>query len=137
MDKPMYNNDFAKLLLRFAIGGLLLLHGIDKVSHGTTFIEQVLGDKGWPEAIAYGVYLGEILAPLLILVGFMSRVGALLVAGTMVMTMVLVHSSDWYTLNQYGGLTTELNMLYLFGALTILFGGGGRYAIGRGEGRWS
>ncbi|MFT4648937.1 MAG: putative oxidoreductase [Glaciecola sp.] len=137
MEKPLLNSDLGKLLLRLAVGGLLLLHGIDKVSNGTTFIEQVLGDRGWPEAIAYGVYVGEILGPLLIISGFVSRLGAVLVAGTMVMTMVLAHPGDWYTLNQYGGLTTELNLLYLLGSLTIFFGGGGRFGIGKGQGRWS
>ncbi len=137
MDKPLFNQDLGKLLLRLAVGGLLLLHGIDKISGGTTWIEQTLGGRGWPEFLAYGVYLGEVLAPVLIIVGFWSRLGAVAVALTMVMTIVLAHSDDWLTLNNYGGLTTELNLLYLVGALTIFFGGGGRYALGQGLSRWS
>ncbi|MDF1838947.1 MAG: DoxX family protein [Planctomycetota bacterium] len=137
MEKPIYNNDFAKLLLRLAVGGLMLLHGIDKIQGGVEFIKGTLTAKGMPEFIAYGVYVGEILAPLLILAGFWSRLGGLLVAGTMVMTIVLAHSGDWYTLNQYGALATELNMLYMFGGLALFFGGGGRYALGGGSGRWS
>lgn len=137
MDKPLFNQDFGKLLLRLAVGGLLLLHGIDKIPDGTTWIGQTLGARGWPEFIAYGVYVGEVLAPVLIIVGFWSRLGAIVVALTMVMTILLAHPDDWYTLNDYGGLTTELNLLYMVGALAIFFGGGGRYAFGKGESRWS
>ncbi|MCP5023087.1 MAG: DoxX family protein [bacterium] len=137
MDKPFLNQDLGKLLLRLAVGGLLLLHGIEKVSKGTTWIEQTLGARGWPEFIAHGVYVGEVLAPVLIIVGFWSRLGALVVALTMVMTIVLAHPDNWYALNDYGGLTTELNLLYMLGALAIFFGGGGRYALGQGDSRWS
>ena len=138
MDKPICNNDLAKLLLRLAVGGLMLLHGLDKAHEGgLAFIERLLRDRGWPEFIAYGVYVGEILAPILILVGFWSRLGGLVLAVTMVMTIVLASPGDWYTLNMHGALMTELNMLYMVGGLAIFFGGGGRYALGTGLGRWS
>lgn len=137
MEKPILNDDLAKFLLRLAVGGLMLFHGIDKARHGITFIEGTLAAKGWPEFIAYGVYVGEILAPLLILAGFWSRLGGLFMALTMVLAIVLAHSGDWYTLNDYGALSTELPMLFLFGGLAIFFGGGGRYSLGGGAGRWS
>ena len=51
-----------KLLLRIMVGGMMLFHGIDKALHGITFIKGLVKNQGLPEMLAYGVYVGEILA---------------------------------------------------------------------------
>jgi putative oxidoreductase len=50
----------------------MLLHGIAKIGQ-TTFIEGMLADQGLPTIMAYGVYLTEIVAPILILIGLRTR----------------------------------------------------------------
>lgn len=129
------NPDFALLVLRLAVGGLMLLHGIAKIQNGMDEglrgIESLLAAKDLPTSLAIGVYAGEILAPLLLLVGWLVRPAALLVAFTMLMSIWLAHSDDWYTLTKHGGLATELNLLYFAGALALALSGGGRFALRR------
>lgn len=129
------NPDLALLVLRLAVGGLMLLHGIAKIQNGMDEglrgIESLLAAKDLPTSLAIGVYAGEILAPLLLLVGWLVRPAALLVAFTMLMSIWLAHSDDWYTLTKHGGLATELNLLYFAGALALALSGGGRFALRR------
>jgi putative oxidoreductase len=97
----------------------------------------MLADEGLPEWLAWGIYLGEIVAPILLLLGFLTRPAGFVVAVTMAMSMYLAFGMDSFGLNQYGGLATELNWLYLIGGLALCLTGGGRFSVGRGEGRWS
>ena len=87
-NKPL-TEDVAKLLLRLAVGGLMLFHGIQKIRFGVDFMFPLLEDRGLPTIMAYGSYLGEVLALLLILAGVLTRLASLAVAGTMVMAVYL------------------------------------------------
>ena len=127
--------DVALLLVRVSVGGLMLLHGIDKLRHGMTGIEELLASKGLPEAMAYGVYVGEVLAPLLLILGVFGRFAGLIVAFNMAMAIWLAHSGRLLA-EQGGGLEAEVPLLYLCGALAIFFAGSGRYSLRRGEPRW-
>src|SRR5215475_9039398 len=101
-----------KLLLRLSVGGLMLLHGIGKITHGIDMIGGAVKAHNWPEFIAYGVYVGEVLAPALVIVGFWTRLAAAIMAINMVVAVALVHTGDLGTLNQGGGWTLELQGLY-------------------------
>lgn len=124
----------AKLILRLTVGILMLLHGADKIINPGTleFIGQNLSDIGLSPLIAYAVYLGEVLAPLMIIFGYYARVGALLVVINMVFAILLIHSGQLLQLTSHGGWQLELQGLYLFGALAIMLLGSGRYAIRQG-----
>ena len=52
-------------------------------------------------------------------------------AGNMVFAIVLVHTGELFMLTQHGGWALELQGLYLFGALAILFLGSGSMALKR------
>ena len=45
--------DLGKLILRLAVGGLLLFHGISKVIHGVAWMHGPLGALHLPSFIAY------------------------------------------------------------------------------------
>lgn len=122
------NTNLGLLIIRFSVGALMLLHGIAKIGN-TTFIEGMLADKGLPAIMAYGVYLTEIIAPLLILIGFRTRLAAIAYVFGILFIVFLVHSQDILSLNKNGGWAIELLGLYLFGAVALLFTGGGKYAI--------
>lgn len=123
--------DLGLLALRLTIGGLILLHGVAKVVEPASlgFIQGLLSGAGLPGFIAYGVYLGEVIAPLLIIIGLFTRLSAVIVAVTMVIVILLVHAGDVFSLNQVGGSAIELQALYLFGALAIALLGSGRFAV--------
>lgn len=122
------NTDLGLLVLRLSVGLLMLLHGIAKLG-GTAFIKGMLAEAGLPSFIAYGVYLGEIVAPVLIVVGFRVRLAALVYIINVLVAMLLVHANDVFTLNQHGGWGVELLGLYLFGAVALFFTGAGKLAL--------
>tara|TARA_R110002124_G_scaffold285414_2_gene463950 strand:+ start:108 stop:506 length:399 start_codon:yes stop_codon:yes gene_type:complete len=122
------NTNLGLLLIRFSVGALMLLHGIAKIGH-TSFIEGMLADKGLPTALAYGVYITEIVAPLLILIGFRTRLAVVAYVFGILFIIFLVHSQEVFTLNKNGGWAIELLGLYLFGALALFFTGGGKYSV--------
>jgi hypothetical protein len=64
---PARSDDAGKLVLRLAVAGIILFHGLFKLTHGVEWIRQPLGDLGLPGILAYGAYLGEVVAPVLIL----------------------------------------------------------------------
>ena len=71
----MKNQNLGILILRLSIGVMMLLHGIAKVTNGVEAIKTMLAEKGLSafSFVAYGVYVGEILAPLLIIIGYRTR----------------------------------------------------------------
>jgi putative oxidoreductase len=79
--------------------------------------------------LAYGVYVGEILAPIMLIAGIYSRLGAVLVMANMLVAIGLVHMHDLFALTEHGGWRLELQGFYLFGALALVFLGSGRYAL--------
>ena len=125
------NTDLGILVLRLSIGGLMLLHGIYKLFNGIGMIEGQITDLGLPVIFAYGVYFGEVVAPLMIISGLATRVGAGILSINCLVAMFMVHSADILTLNPQGGWSLELLGLYLFGAIALVFTGGGKYALSR------
>ena len=121
--------DAGKLLLRLTVGILLLLHGIAKVIGGPAFIVALVEKLGMPGSFGYAVYLGEVVAPLALILGVWTRIAALVVALNMVVAIALVHMGELFSLNQGGGWALELQGLFLFGALAAALIGPGRYAL--------
>ncbi len=127
--KFLANDSLGKLILRVAVGGIVLLHGISKLRNGVGFIEGVATQHGLPSFIAYGAYLGEVLGPVLLIAGFYARIGALLIAGNMVFAIALVHMGQLGQLNDQGGWAIELQALMLFGAIASMLLGPGKPAV--------
>jgi putative oxidoreductase len=123
------SHDTGKLILRLAVGGLVLLHGIAKLAPGgLTGIEGMLRSAGLPPALAYGAWLGEIAGPLLLIVGWQTRVGAALVAINMLFALWLAHAGDLLRMNEHGGWAIELQAMYLFAAIAVGLLGAGRFS---------
>ena len=122
-------DDAGKLVLRVAIGLLVLLHGIFKITHGVGFIGGMLDKAGLPGFLAYGVYIGEVVAPLMMMLGVGARAGAAIVVVNMLVALGLVHMGDLFVITKQGGWALELQGLYLFGALAVALLGAGRYSV--------
>lgn len=130
-------DDAGKLVLRLAVGALMLLHGIHKLLHGVDGIAGMLGGMGLPTVLAYGVYLGEVVGPLLVILGLYTRLGALLMLGNMLVALALAHRAELFSLGSMGGWAIETQGLFLFGALAVLLLGAGRFSIGGSNGRYN
>ncbi len=118
--------DLGLLIFRVALGVMMLLHGIHKIFHGISGIKSLTVANGFPEFLAYGVYLGEVVAPILIILGYRTRVFGAILAGNCVFAWYMAHRSQLFVLNAQGGWQIELLGLYFFGALLLVFTGGGK-----------
>jgi putative oxidoreductase len=131
------SEDTGKLILRVSLGVMILLHGIAKVMGGVDGIVGMVGKAGLPGAFGYLVYVGEVLAPLLLIVGLWARLAALVVAINMVVAVVLVHMGELFTLTKQGGWALELQGMFLFTAIAIALLGAGRFSVGGARGRFN
>ncbi len=125
----MTREDLAKLLLRLAVAGLMILHGIHKLQTGVAGIAAQVAAHGLPHFVTYGVYVGELLAPLAVLLGFFTRPAAAAIAINIGVAVWLSHVPELSHLGKGGGYALELQSLFLVGALAIALLGSGRYAV--------
>lgn len=121
--------DAGKLIMRVTLGVLILLHGISKLTGGVAGISGMLQGIGLPGFIAWGVYIGEVLAPILLIVGFYARIGAALIVVNMIFAILLAHRPDILMLTPQGGWKLELQGMFLFTALSLALMGPGRWSI--------
>lgn len=129
------SEDTGKLILRLALGILILLHGISKLGKGVDGIAGMLTAHGVPGVVAYLVFVGEIVAPVLLIMGLFTRAAAWIVVINMLFAFWLVHRPDLFMMGSTGGWKLELQGMYLFGALALAFLGAGRFSVGGGNGR--
>lgn len=122
-------NDGGKLVLRLALGVLLLLHGIAKLQKGIGPIIGMVEGAGLPGFVAWGVYAGEVLAPLLVIAGWYARTGALVIVVNMLFAIALAHADDLFARSPFGGWALELQGMFLFTALAVALLGPGRYGV--------
>lgn len=123
------SENIGKLVLRLMLGGMMLFHGIDKALHGITFIKGLLKFQGIPEVLAYGVYMGEILAPLFLILGWKSRFWAGVMVLNMAVAVYLTKMGSLLSLGAHGAWAVEVPMFYMLSALAIVLLGSGKYAI--------
>jgi putative oxidoreductase len=131
------NDDTGKLVLRVALALLLLFHGVAKLTGGVGFVSTMLANAGLPGFLAYGVYVGEVIAPLMILFGVFTRAAAVVVVINMIVAVALVHMGELFKLSATGGWALELQGMFLFAAAAVALLGAGRFSIGGTMGRFN
>ena len=127
--ESILNEDIGKLILRVSIAGLMLFHGVFKLFNGIDGIKGLVTQSGLPEFLAYGVYFGEIVFPILIIIGLYTRISSIFFALTMVFAIFLAHSNEIFVLGKTGGPVIELALIYLLTSISIMFIGAGKYSL--------
>jgi putative oxidoreductase len=120
------STDLALLLLRLWLGGSLLwLHGLGKIPR--LMAEDVrfasVAGLGPTASLALAV-VGEVVAPVLLILGLGARWAALLSAATMLGAFVVGHG-----LALSGERSGELPFIFLAGFLALLIAGPGRFSV--------
>lgn len=115
--------DLGLLLLRIGFAGMMLTHGIPKINllfeSPIKFADPIgLGET----ASLILTLIGEVVAPIFILIGFKTKLAAIPAAITMCVAAFVVHAADPLKVK-------EMAILYLIGFLVIFFTGAGKYAI--------
>ncbi len=132
MKIPFQSDALGKLILRLTLGSFILFHGIAKVMNPVRTLDSMserLVAAGLPSYVAFGVFVGEVLAPILIILGIYSRIGGLLVVINMIFAVLLAHTAQLFLLTKTGGWALELQGFYLFTGLALFFLGSGKLAL--------
>lgn len=127
-------HDLGKLILRLGLGVLILLHGIAKIQGGLGGVEGMLTARGLPVELALGAYVGEVLAPALIIIGIFTRLGGALIAINMLFAVGLAHMGQITALTPQGGWALELQGMFFIAALAVILLGAGRFSLGGAHG---
>ncbi|WP_040280889.1 DoxX family protein [Psychroserpens damuponensis] len=116
--------DLALLILRLGFGGFMLTHGIPKISKLSNAAEfpDPLGIGGLPSLIL--CLIGEVLAPILIIVGFKTKWAAIPAAVTMLVAAFVIHAKDDLA-------TKEHALLFCLAFVVIFLAGPGKLSIDR------
>jgi putative oxidoreductase len=99
----------------------MIFHGWAKVTGGVSGIEGMLVAKGLPGFIAYGVYIGELVAPLFLLIGLWVVPAALVIAINLAVAVALAHSTHFLDITATGGWRLELQAFFFMTALVVAF----------------
>lgn len=123
------NMDAGVLTWRLTLGVLMLMHGLHKLVNGVSYIEGLFTELGLPAFFAQSVHVGEVIAPLMLIFGFRTKIAAILFSFTMLVAVILSHSGHLFEIGKSGAWAVETNALFLFGAVGLIFTGAGKYAL--------
>ena len=139
----LWNDDLGKLILRVNLGFLMLFHGGETIMRTNTILattDPVPDFIIWPLAL-----IGEIIAPLFIMFGAFTRIGAFFIAGFMVCALLLRHTfgerNHWLDTVRpmaegAGAYGLEAQLFFLCSAVAVMLMGAGAYSLKIG-GKWN
>ena len=117
------NQNIALLILRIGFGVMMLTHGVPKL------LNMVAGDFSFADPIGIGetpslilAVLSEVVFPILVIIGFKTRLSAIPVIITMAVAAFIIHGADALE-------TKEKAILYLVGFIAIALLGAGKYSV--------
>lgn len=117
------------LLLRVSIAFTMLIYGISKLTFGIDYIKDLVSQYGLPTFISYGVFIGEIIAPILIIIGFRTKLAGLVFAVNCFVAILMDRLPDVLSLNEHGGWAIGLIFIYMMFGIALFFTGAGMYAL--------
>jgi putative oxidoreductase len=129
------NSDVGLLIVRVALGGIIFFHGFHKLMHGTDDQFQILASNGIPGVFIYFVYVSEVLAPVLIVLGVFTRISCL----TIIVTMIVVFYALPFPigLDAHGAMNIESQLYFLLLPIALFFTGPGSYTVKKNNsGNW-
>lgn len=116
---------FALLILRLAMGGLLIPHGFDKLQNfarkSSTFPDPI--SIGSTMSMALTIF-SEFFCALFVLMGFLTRLSCIPVIIGMSVAVFIIHQGKVFS-------EGETAALFLFGYVAILFAGPGKFSVDR------
>ncbi len=117
--------DFGLLLMRVGFSVGLMTHGYGK------FLKVIQGNFEFGDPIGIGptfslilAALGEFIAPILIILGWKTRLATLFPTITMLVAFIIAHDGDPFS-------KKEKAFVYLIAFLTLYFTGPGKYSLGK------
>jgi putative oxidoreductase len=117
-------NDIGLLILRIAMGALLLLHGIGKITRLSSFPDIHFADPvGLGPAVSLILTIvAEVLCAFLVIVGYKTKFATIPLMILFFVITFVVHIHDPWA-------KQEIALLYLSGFASLYFLGSGRFSI--------
>ena len=131
-------DDIAKALVRITVGALILLHTW-AVINGEQAIRDTLMRWGLPVGLAWTAVIFEGIAPIMVILGVYSRIGAWMMTFWMAMAFLLAHidTGHIFQLAESGvGWRVEGPFFFLALSLAVALQGAGRFGLNIG-GKWN
>jgi len=134
------DHNTAPLIARWILALVILPHGLQKTLgwFGGYGLEGTLGffteGLGIPFVVALAVIAIEVLGPVALAAGFLTRAAALSIAGVMVGAVVTVHAQNGFFMNWSGdqaGQGFEYHLLVIGLATILVLRGGGAFSVDR------
>ena len=123
---------------RLGLGAVMFAHASQKVLgwFGGYGFEGTVGafSKMMPTWLAVAVIVVELVSSIALILGFLTRLGAIGITAVMVGAIALVHAPNGFFMNWYGlqrGEGFEYHLLAIALAIVLLVMGGGRASIDR------
>lgn len=123
------------LLLRISIAFTMLIYGISKLNFGIEYINGLLAQYSLPTFLGYGVYVGELIAPIFIILGFRTKLAGLVFAINCFVAILMDRLPEVLSLNEHGGWAIGLIFIYMMFGVAMIFMGAGKYALSRNN-KW-
>lgn len=123
--KSSLKNDIGLALLRILPSAIMLTHGVPKLQkllNGNFEFADPIGIGATPSLFL--TVIGEVICPVLLIVGFKTRIAAIPAAITMLVAAFVYHAPDKFSVKEHA-------ILYLIFFVVIFLLGPGKYSIDR------
>ena len=132
-------DDVALTILRVVLGVVFLAHGSQKMlglfgGYGFHATMGFFTHMGMPAAVAFLIICTEFFGGLGLVVGLLTRIAALGIAGLMIGAIFMVHLPNGFFMNWAGsqkGEGIEYHLLVLAMSAALLLRGGGAFSVDR------
>lgn len=126
------DSDIGLLIIRIGLGGIIFFHGFHKLMHGLEDQIQILASHGFPGWLMLFVYVSEVLAPVLIVLGVLTRLSSVSIIITMIVVFVVLPFP--IGLDEHGAMNIESQLYFLLLPCALFFTGPGRYRVWKNPG---
>ena len=122
-----FSRGLGLLVLRLAVGGMMLTHGWPKMQRLLATPDKFLDPIGLgPEVTLTLAVFSEVVCAVLIMLGAATRLAAMPLLITMLVAAFVTHADDPFN-------KMELALLYGAGSMTLVLTGAGKYSV---DGWW-
>lgn len=113
----------ATLILRLALGGFMLTHGIPKITNYSSLSEKFMNFMSLGSELSLILTIAsEVGCSILLILGLFTRAATIPLIITMGVAALVAHADDPFSVK-------EMALIYVSGYLALLLTGGGRYSV--------